>query len=94
MCLSCQTPHDSVAMEITVARIRIRHTIHHMPRPDFNIRNEGTIVLFTPNTDRAKQWIAENVAEDSSWLGPALVVEHRYAGPLLEGIINAGMTHG
>jgi len=45
--------------------------------PDVRVRKEGTIVLFTPITPRAKQWIRANVQPDAQWFGDALVVEPR-----------------
>jgi hypothetical protein len=59
---------------------------------DFIIRNEGTILLFRPLTDAAREWLEENVQADAQWFRGALVVEHRYAGDLAVGLIQAGFT--
>ena len=59
---------------------------------DFVIHNEGTILLFRPLTDAAREWLKANVQEDAQWFGGALVVEHRYAGDLAVGLIKAGFT--
>ncbi len=46
--------------------------------PDVLIRNEGTVFLFCPLTDRAKDWLEDNVeSEPWQWFGNAFVVEHR-----------------
>jgi hypothetical protein len=42
---------------------------------DFEIANDGTIVLFTPLTERARRWVDANVAEDRLWFGPSRVIE-------------------
>lgn len=59
---------------------------------DIEINNEGTIFLFRPLTQVAKDWIEENVQEDAQWFGGVLVVEHRYASDLAIGMLNAGLT--
>ena len=47
----------------------------------------GTVFLFTPHTEKAEQWIAENVVGEATYFGGALVVEHRYARDLAVGMI-------
>ena len=59
--------------------------------PDVLVRNEGTLFLFCPLTVRAKDWIDDHVQPDAQWFGAALVVEHRYALGLAEGMKNAGL---
>lgn len=59
--------------------------------PDVLIRNEGTLFLFCPFTVRAKAWIAEHVQPDAQWFGKALVVEHRFAWGLAQGMKDAGL---
>ena len=50
----------------------------------FNIKQSGSIVLFTPETKMAKEWWEENV-EESQTIGGAYAVEHRYANDIIEG---------
>ena len=59
--------------------------------PDFYVRNEGTIFLFTCNTPAAREWWDENVQCDN-YCGSMGVVEHRYASALIEYITEAGFT--
>jgi hypothetical protein len=59
--------------------------------PDVLVRNEGTVFLFCPLTPRAKEWIDEQVQFDAHWFGNALVVEHRYAWGLAEGMKDEGL---
>lgn len=58
---------------------------------DFEVRNHGTIILFTPLTDEARQWLEEHVAsEPYQWFDGSLSVDHRYAPGLREQIDEAG----
>jgi hypothetical protein len=57
---------------------------------DVEVMNEGTIFLFTPLTQEAKDWIESHV-EDPMYYGNSLVVEHRYALDLAEGMVNDGL---
>jgi hypothetical protein len=61
-------------------------------KPDLLIHDAGMIILFTPITDAAKQWIDEHVADDPQWFGPALVVELGYANELFKGMAEAGLS--
>jgi hypothetical protein len=63
-------------------------------KPDLLIQAEGTIVLFTPITDAAKQWIDEHIADDLQWFGPALMVEHLFADDLFIYMAQAGLSFG
>ena len=59
--------------------------------PDVLVNHEGTLFLFCPLTASAKHWIADNVQSDATWFGNALVVEHRYAWALAQGMKDAGL---
>ncbi len=62
---------------------------------DFLIEDQGSIVLFQPMSDAAKEWFSENVqSEGWQWMGPRLAVDHRPAQHLLEGIEAEGFTVG
>ncbi len=61
--------------------------------PDVLVRNEGTVFLFCPLTERAKNWLEENVeTEPWQWFGTVLVVEHRFAWGLGQGMQDAGLV--
>ena len=60
--------------------------------PDVLVRNEGTVFLFCPLTSRGKQWIEEHVQTDAQWFGSTLVVEHRCAWGLAQGLKDAGLV--
>lgn len=59
--------------------------------PDILVRNEGTVFLFCPLTVRAKDWIDRHVERDALWFGNDLVVEHRFAWGLAQGMKDAGL---
>lgn len=61
--------------------------------PDVLVHNEGTVFVFNPLTARAKEWIDEKVQTESwQWLGTRLVVEHRYAWALAQGMQDEGLV--
>lgn len=59
--------------------------------PDFSIRNEGSVILFTCCTPAARTWWDDNVQE-CQYFGSMGVVEWRYADALIGGILDAGLT--
>ena len=60
--------------------------------PDVLVNNVGTLYTFCPLTLRAKEWIDQNVQNDAQWFGHALIVEHRYAWGLAQGIKDDGLV--
>lgn len=73
---------------------KVRPANRFMPRIDVSVQNEGSVILLTPNTEAARDWIDENISSSSTWWGKALVVETRYAGPVIEGMQRAGLVVG
>ena len=59
---------------------------------DVRIENHGSIVLVQPLTDTAREWLTANVGEDSMYFGGALVVEPRYLGELVDGMVSDGLN--
>ena len=60
---------------------------------DVQVTGEGTIFLFDLRTEKAREWVAENVeAEAYQWFGHVLVVEHRFAWGLAQGMLDAGLV--
>lgn len=59
-------------------------------KTDVNIRIEGSIVLFWNETAEAVAWWAENVNDEAPFFCGAHVVEHRYAQPIIEGLVAEG----
>ncbi len=61
-------------------------------KPDVEITNCGSIVLFHASNKAAHEWIEENVSGETTWFGNSLAVEPRYAGDLAEGMQGAGLV--
>lgn len=60
--------------------------------PDVTVENYGSIFLFQPRTTAGTVWLAEHVAHDALWWGPALAVEPRYAQPLAVAMLDDGLV--
>ncbi len=59
---------------------------------DVLVRIEGHIVMFTPESDFAKEWVSENLSLESwQWWGNAFAVEMGYAGDLIQGMMGDGL---
>ena len=59
--------------------------------PDIQVRNEGTVMVFTPLSEAGKAFISALETEDWQWMGPSLVVDHRPAYDLLEAMKSEGL---
>ena len=61
--------------------------------PDVLTDSFGSIVGITPMTPAAREWLSENCQTESwQWLGATLNVDCRYAGDILDGMRDAGLT--
>lgn len=63
-----------------------------MNTTNFTVRDEGSIVLLTPESPEARNWALEFLPEDAMRFGGAIVIEHRYADDIITGIQNDGLT--
>lgn len=56
--------------------------------PDVTIEDQGSIVVFTIETESARSFIEENVQLESwQWLGQnSFAVDHRFANGLVDGM--------
>lgn len=61
---------------------------------DIIVTDHGSVVQLTPCTDAGREWCRENLGADCPSLGHTLIVEHRYAADILEGMIADGITLG
>lgn len=59
---------------------------------DFEIADDGAMVLFTPLTERARHWVEANLIGIREWFGAALMVEEAMAPLLVDEMINYGMV--
>ena len=61
-------------------------------RIDLLVHDEGTIYLLRGVSRRGQRWIEDHISEDhQEWAG-AVVVEHRYIGPIVGGAIGDGLV--
>ena len=62
--------------------------------PDFFFRDEGSIVLLTPLSPSAHEFVEERIGSDNGFqpYWPTVVIERRYAQDILEGVIAEGMV--
>lgn len=63
-------------------------------QPDFRVENHGTICLFHPLSETAKEWLSRTAPEDAQFLGNAMAVEPRYAGGVIEAAEAEGLVFG
>lgn len=76
------------------SKIQSRNTPNRiLPLADFTFRNHGTLCLLTPVSDAAKTWVEEKIGMNNGFqpYWPTVVIEPRYAGAILEGIMADGM---
>jgi len=55
------------------------------PEHDFELQDEGTIWIFDPISNAAKQWCYAKLPEDAPRWGKGYVVEHRYIEDIVNG---------
>jgi hypothetical protein len=61
---------------------------------DFVIRNEGSIIILSPISDRARAWVDINLTLET-WQDPtAIPIEPRMFEDLADGIVAEGMSIG
>jgi DNA-binding LacI/PurR family transcriptional regulator len=64
-------------------------------QPDLDVRNEGTIIVFTPQTEAGKHFLQEVLYTDSyQWFGGALCIDHRMARGVIDAAKGEGLTVG
>lgn len=61
-------------------------------KPDVVVANHGSVIMITPRTQAAREWVDENVGiEDWQWIGGAFACEPRMLGDLVNGMRDAGL---
>lgn len=62
---------------------------------DFQVANHGSIYILTGLTEACREWIEEDVGADQTqtWGQHGIVVEPRYVGPIVDGLLEAGFTN-
>ena len=59
---------------------------------DFLFANHGSVTVLTPLTEAAQEWVDNNLPDDALTFGRGIVIEPRHAGPILEGVVEDGLT--
>ena len=62
--------------------------------PDFSFRDEGSIVLLTPLSPSAHEFIEERIGSDNGFqpYWPTVLIERRYFDDIAEGILAENMV--
>lgn len=63
-----------------------------MPRTDFDVIDNGSLIIISPNTDEAIDWVRENVADVTVGEEECVYAERRYAFPIMVGISESDLT--
>jgi hypothetical protein len=68
--------------------------VSHKLQQDFIVENHGSIILLRPITDAAREWVQEHIGEDNGYqpYWPTVLVEPRYLGPIIDGIVEHGLS--
>ena len=61
---------------------------------DFSLTDHGSIVVLTPLNNEAREWLDRSIDDEAQWFGRGLVIEPRYVGDIVDGIIADGLTVG
>jgi hypothetical protein len=67
-------------------------TKQHEITPDVSIENCGTLFLFRAETQLGREWINDHVPAGATYWAGQLVVEHRYAYDLAQGMAADGLV--
>jgi hypothetical protein len=59
---------------------------------DFIVRDEGTIWLFTPQSESASEFLRDHIEDEAQYFGTSLVVSHNYVDGLLVGLKEHGLS--
>jgi len=62
------------------------------PEPDVIVLDDYSMVVFYPHTEAGEFWLDENLPDDCPMIGSGCAVECKYAGPIVEGMIAAGLN--
>ena len=60
---------------------------------DFVLSDHGTLAILVPLSEEAHDWVDEYLGdEDVIWYGRGIAIEPRYLEPILDGLIDHGLT--
>jgi hypothetical protein len=58
---------------------------------DVRVECHGSIWLLQPLTHAGQTWLDVSIPEDAMMLGDAIAVEHRFVGPIVDGMRHDGL---
>ena len=59
---------------------------------DFTLQNHGSLCILTPLSEAGRDWAENSLPEDAMrWCG-GIVIEPRYVGDIVDGILGDGLT--
>jgi hypothetical protein len=59
---------------------------------DFELQDEGTVVVLYPRNEAASEWVAEHLGDDLTWWVGGVVVEHRFITDIAAALHVDGLT--
>jgi hypothetical protein len=59
---------------------------------DIIYQDHGSIILMFPETEAAREWVAEHIPDDAQTFGAAICIEPRYFGEIAYGAQEDGLT--
>jgi len=64
------------------------------PTPDFSVRDEGSLILLTPLSPSAREFVEEKIGSENGFqpYWPTVVIERRYFSDIAEGILADGLV--
>ena len=68
------------------------HNANSVEMPDILVQNEGSLVLFYPNSQEGADWLNDNIEPNAQRWNEGVVVEHRYAHDIARGLQRDGLT--
>lgn len=62
---------------------------------DFVVLDQGSIVILTPKSQEAHDWLDANIdTENAQWWSGGVVIEHRYADDIISAITQENLQIG
>jgi anti-sigma regulatory factor (Ser/Thr protein kinase) len=59
---------------------------------DIIYQDHGSIILMIPETDAARDWVADHLPDDAQRFGAGICIEPRYFGDIAYGAQEDGLT--
>lgn len=59
---------------------------------DLQFSNLGFAASCMPMTDAGRDWLAENIGDETTTYGGALIIEHGYLADIVNGARDAGLV--